>query len=233
MSIIIGSARTSHADKPAQVSTQNYYNPKEGYWLAYEPIKSPHRLSRAMFEACENNNIGYSQPYRFTAESDWQNNIKSIAKIKNSVTCDCSSLVHLAIRQAYGVNLPGTFVTWTMGKIMTESGLFKEPVKVQNANQLKDGMILICDGHTVGVIDTNYLFKILVPHPILVKDDANEDVLYLQIALNKVMKSKLTEDAEFGEKTKAALMKFQTKYKLERSGIYDKSCQKVFKNILN
>lgn len=232
MSIMIGSARTSHANQDAQVSMQNYYNPKQGYWYAYKPKKNSFRLSRAMFEACENNNIGYSQPQRYTLESAWQNKIQSIKFIKDKVTCDCSSLVHLCIRQAFGVNLQGVFTTYYMDKILTESGLFEPKIKVNSERQLSDGMILLSNNHTVIVINTNDLSHIIIPRPILTLGDKNEDVYYLQICLNKLMKKGLNQDGEFGTKTQLALMSFQKKQKLTQDGVYGVETKKKFKKLL-
>lgn len=156
MSILIGSARSKGFFEGKQVSEQAYYtHMPEGYWLGFAPKTKGDKLAKAMREACDNNLIIYSQPYR---EQAWNEFTKtgSIAKINKRVYTDCSALVRLCIRQAFGIELPN-FNTASEPDILRKSKLFEEPVKITSANQLKLGMILVTPkkGHTAIVTELN------------------------------------------------------------------------------
>ena len=156
--VLLGSARSSfgHSEKGDQsgkeVSTQGFYLPDCGYWLGFK-LKNNLlgvNLGKAMLEACENNNIGYSQPYRMTAREAYCR-YGSIKGIKELCTCDCSSLVNLCLL-SIGVNLPN-FNTASEPQVLRKSGLFDE-VKVKSEKDCTTGMILVTPtkGHTLIVI---------------------------------------------------------------------------------
>lgn len=142
----IGSARSSRLNKEDQVSTQPYYTHSQGYWLGYEPKTKADALASAMLDACNNNNLLYSQPYRNEA---WNNFKTSIKGIKKTSHCDCSSLVRLCIRQVYGVKLPN-FNTDSEKSVLKNSGLFYPPKRIYSAKDCTPGMVLVSPrkGHT-------------------------------------------------------------------------------------
>ena len=157
-SVLLGSARSSygHPEKGDQngkeVSTQGFYLPSQGYWLGYKFKNNllGVKLGRAMLDACNNNYIGYSQPYRITGRQAYCK-YGSISGIKENCSVDCSSLVNLCLL-SIGVSLPN-FNTASEPKVLRNSGLFDE-VKITKAEQCTTGMILCTPtkGHTMIVI---------------------------------------------------------------------------------
>ena len=157
MSVLIGSARSSfgspqNGDQTGkEVSTQNFYLPSCGYWLGFK-LKNKGlaiKLANAMNDACHNNNIGYSQPYRMTGRAAY---IKAGSIKKMDLCCvDCSSLVNLLL-YSIDIILPN-FNTATEPYVLRKSGLFDE-VKVKKESDCETGMILVTPtkGHTVVVI---------------------------------------------------------------------------------
>lgn len=235
MSVLIGSARTSHTTQEGQVSTQGYYNPKSGYWLGFEPKNNGKKLANAMNQACNNDKIGYSQPLREEAWNLYKTKIKDIDMYCHT---DCSALVRLCIRQAYGISLPN-FWTGIEQKILNDSGLFKPPVKITNESQCTLGMILLTEinQHTVIVTDcdkTSSEHKLQLPSciPMLHSGSMGPQVRYLQECLNIAMSSHLVVDGEFGPKTENILRAFQLQNNLEVDGIYGiKTQQKLQKKL--
>lgn len=235
MSVIIGSARTSHTSQDGQVSVQGYYNPKSGFWYGFEPKNSGSKLSKAMLQACNNNYIGYSMPNREEAWNSYRTSIKDI-----NVYChtDCSALVRLCIRQAFGVSLPN-FYTGNQRAVLNNSGLFKPPIKVTNENQCTTGMILLSEinTHTVIVITANKSSnssKLELPscQPMLRMGSKGQEVAKLQQCLNIAMSSHLVVDGDFGNNTDNILRAFQLSHNLEVDGIYGTKSQAKLKNKL-
>lgn len=158
MMVIFGSARSDFGSPQKgdqsgkEVSTQNFYLPSCGYWLGFKAKNNllGVKIARQMLDACGNNNIGYSQPYRLTARQAYCR-YGSIKGIKELCTCDCSSLVNLCCLAA-GISLPN-FNTASEPQVLRSSGLFDE-VKVTKPEHCTTGMILVTPtkGHTVIVV---------------------------------------------------------------------------------
>lgn len=234
MSIIIGSARTSHTTQEGQVSTQNYYNPRSGFWLGFEPKNNKKKLANAMSEACNNNKIGYSMPNREEAWNAYRTSIKDI-----NVYChtDCSALVRLCIRQAFGVSLPN-FWTGIQKSVLDNSGLFKPAIRVTNESQCTTGMVLLTEinEHTVIVISGNDKknSKPYIPScsPMLRKGSKGQEVAMLQTCLNIAMSTHLVIDGDFGNNTDNVLRSFQLSHGLEVDGIYGSKTREKLKGKL-
>ena len=158
MMVLFGSARSNfgspqNGDQSGkEVSTQGFYLPSCGYWLGFKPKNNllGVNIARQMLDACGNNNIGYSQPYRITAREAYCR-YGSIKGIKEPCTCDCSSLVNLCCL-ASGISLPN-FNTASEPQVLRKSGLFDE-IKVTKPEHCTTGMILVTPtkGHTVIVV---------------------------------------------------------------------------------
>lgn len=159
MSVIVASARSSfgHPEMGDQngkeVSMQEFYLPKQGYWLGFMPKdgKLANKMVKCITNVCNNEHVGYSQPYRMTLREAYVK-YKSFKAIKVDCGCDCSSLIN-TILFACGHNLP-VFNTSTMPAILRKSKLFTE-TKITKSTQCKNGMILVTPtkGHTMLVVD--------------------------------------------------------------------------------
>lgn len=69
-------------------------------------------------------------------------------------------------------------------------------------------------------------------NPTVKSGSKGAEALNLQKDLNYVMNARLVEDGDFGAKSKAALIAFQTKYKLTADGIYGTKSQAKMKKLL-
>lgn len=159
MSCIVGSARSSYNSPQAgdqsgkEVSQQSFYKHKP-YWLGFL-LKDKNlrpKLAQSMVDACNNNNIGYSQPYREQGRRAYVK-VGSISKM-GLCTVDCSSLVNLCL-YSIGINLPN-FNTASEPQVLRNSGLFTEK-KVYNEKDCELGMILVTPskGHTLIVTQSD------------------------------------------------------------------------------
>ena len=159
MSVIIGSARIDENGKARggkagdqtgkEVSEQKYYMHSKG-WYMFRAKSADHakKLSEAMKQACNNNNIGYDQSNR--AIMTMLKKYGSMAKISEKTETDCSNLVRGCIYQATGKDV-GSFSTAGEPSVLEKSGLFNAKISVTSKTVLKAGDILVTKtkGHTV------------------------------------------------------------------------------------
>ena len=248
MSVTIGSARidergransgaagdqkqTGKPDKRGEVSMQDFYVSSKGWIVArLKDPKAALKCAKAMETACNNPNIGYDQYQRYGLAPG-----KEDVDTKKKVETDCSALVRRCIYDATGKDV-GDIRTITMHSALPKSGLF-EPLKNYTSGMtLCTGDILFTghlgspvSGHTVIVVkgaepgsvkETKVSSK--VAQPTLKVGSKGEEVKKLQKNLNtlKVTSTVLAVDGDFGEKTKAAVIKFQKANGLEADGIY-------------
>ena len=159
--VIIGSARmgengsitggkkgdqkqTGKDDYKGEVSLQKFYVHKKG-WYILRP-KSPevaNALAIAMYNACNNKNIGYNQSQRLDI-------MKTGTQTTVPTNCDCSSLVRKCILEASGKDV-GNFTTYNEALILVKSALFREKERFTSNSTLYTGDVLVtCSkGHTV------------------------------------------------------------------------------------
>lgn len=177
---MIGSARSSKLPANQQVSTQDFYIHSQGYWLGFEPIdkKKAAALAAAMLDACNNDNLLYSQALRGEA---WQAYKSSIKAIKKKVHCDCSSLVRLCIRQAFGRELPN-FNTDNEPSVLEKSGLFKKAKRIYSVKDCTNGMVLVTPhkGHTA----------------IFISESVNSPRKYKKAVIEQIMRGELGNGKE-------------------------------------
>ena len=167
MGIIIGSARhdeagkytngykgdqlqTSIPDVTGEVSFQNFYIHKKG-WYILRPKKEElaDLIALKMKTACNNANIGYSQTDRYSI-------IKCGTGSTVRTNCDCSSLVRQCIKEASGFDV-GDFNTANEATILEKSGLFCTRISYTVGFNLYAGDVLVTKqkGHTVIVVEGN------------------------------------------------------------------------------
>lgn len=165
MPVIIGSARSDENKKYSggkkgdqrqnsvndyigEVSMQNFYNHKKGWYVLRPKFESvADQIALKMKEACNNPNVGYSQ-------SDRTSILKNGVGTKVPTNCDCSSLVRECIKEATGKDV-GNFTTSDEAKVLEKSGLFNTRVAYKPGMDLYSGDVLVTKekGHTVIVTD--------------------------------------------------------------------------------
>lgn len=139
--------QTSNSDYAGEVSMQNFYAHKKG-WYIFRPKDESKAdlLAEAMQKACNNPLIGYSQSTR-------EGIIKYGIDTETPCNCDCSSLVRACIIYAYGIDV-GNFNTTVQVRVLTNSGLFTDKIKYSEGVLLYNGDILVTKttGHTAIVV---------------------------------------------------------------------------------
>lgn len=164
MSVIIGSARadenkkysggkkgdqrqTSSNDWSGEVSMQNFYVHKKGWYVLRPKDKLvADMIACKMKDACNNKNIGYSQSDRLGIIA---NGIETL----QPTNCDCSSLVRECIKEATGKDV-GNFTTGNEANILERSGIFEARKVYKQGMKLYVGDVLVTKekGHTVIVV---------------------------------------------------------------------------------
>lgn len=164
MSIVIGSARsdenkkyvggkkgdqrqTSSNDCSGEVSMQNFYVHKKGWYVLRPKDKLvADMIACKMKDACNNKNIGYSQSDRLGIIA---NGIETL----QPTNCDCSSLVRECIKEATGKDV-GNFTTSNEANILERSGIFETRKVYKQGMKLYAGDVLVTKekGHTVIVV---------------------------------------------------------------------------------
>ena len=103
MAVKIGSARSSYGNTAPgdqnggkEVSTENWYLHCKG-WIVLRAIDPAQRerIALAMERACDNNDIGYSQPTRNTLYENVKPCGFDPARTSKKVNTDCSALVRV------------------------------------------------------------------------------------------------------------------------------------------
>lgn len=163
MAVKVGSARssfgnTSPGDQAGgkEVSTQDWYLHSKGWYVyrARDP-EEREKIALAMEKACENNDIGYSQPTRDMLWNDVKASGYDPSKTTKKVNTDCSALVRVCC--AYAGIMLGDFITSNEGSVLVGSGQFDRLTAdkyCKQADYLMRGDILCTrtKGHTVVVL---------------------------------------------------------------------------------
>ena len=163
MAVRIGSARSSYGNTAPgdqnggkEVSMENWYLHSKG-WIVLRAIDPAQRelIAVAMERACDNNDIGYSQPTRNTLYE----NVKSCgfdpARTSKKVNTDCSALVRVCVNFA-GIKA-GNFITSGEVRVLMATGAFMQftdDAHCRSSARLLRGDILVTrtKGHTVAVL---------------------------------------------------------------------------------
>lgn len=160
--VIIGSARHDEFGKLAgkagdqlqsgcgndfkgEVSMQPYYKHKYDWnVLRFKDVANRHKMAERMVKACNNPNVGYSQPQRLGIVNDG-------VESKKLTNADCGTTVRACFKEATGKD-PGNFNTETEVAALTRTGLV-DLVNVSE-KELMIGDILVSKkkGHTAVVV---------------------------------------------------------------------------------
>lgn len=190
------------------------------------------QIALAMERACDNNDIGYSQPTRNTL----YDNVKSCgfdpARTSKMVNTDCSALVRVCVNFA-GIKA-GNFITSSEVRVLMATGAFMQftdDAHCKSSARLLRGDILVTrtKGHTVVVLSNgakaneeigSSTFKL--GDRLLKNGSVGVDVKQLQEALIRLGIScgDYGVDGEFGDCTEMAVIAFQKQHALEPDGEY-------------
>lgn len=163
MAVKIGSARSSYGDtspgdqnKGLEVSTQDWYKHSKGWVvLRAKDADAREKIATAMQRACDNNDIGYSQPTRLTLYNNVKDKGFDPALTTKKVNTDCSALVRVCC--AYAGIMVSDFITSNEASTLMASGKFEKLTDdkyTTKSDYLKRGDILVTKtkGHTVVVL---------------------------------------------------------------------------------
>lgn len=164
--LIVGSARIDENGRTSggkkgddtykEVSFQEFYYHSKGWTLirAKDPTVAK-RLAQAMIEACENDNVGYSQDSHGCSRN-YVKKYGSFAQITERINEDCSGLIGGCVYQATGIDVfaSGNMYTGNEVEKLKATGLFDIYYTVDHSTCLCDGDILVTKttGHTVMVV---------------------------------------------------------------------------------
>ena len=242
MAVRIGSARSSYGNTAPgdqnggkEVSTENWYLHSKG-WIVLRAIDPTQRelIAVAMERACDNNDIGYSQPTRNTL----YDNVKSCgfdpARTSKKVNTDCSALVRVCVNYA-GIKA-GNFITSSEVRVLMATGAFMQftdDAHCKSSARLLRGDILVTrsKGHTVAVLSDgakaaeekqSMPAEYALGDRLLKNGCVGADVKQLQEALIRLGIScgDYGADGEFGDCTEMAVIAYQKQHALEADGEY-------------
>ena len=228
--VYVGSARSSYGNTTPgdqnggrEVSREKYYVHSKGWYvIRAKDAAAREKIAVAMEHACDNNDIGYSQPTRLTLYNDVKAFGFDPAKTTKPVNTDCSALVRVCVHYA-GITVDN-FITSNEVSMLTATGafeLFKDDKHCKSSDFLKRGDILVTrtKGHTVVVLNDGakadqepetIVYKL--GDRILRNGMDGEDVKELQgmlISLDYDCGA-WGADGEFGDATELAVERFQT-----------------------
>ena len=232
MAVIIGSARSSYGNtNPGdqnggrEVSREKYYVHSKGWVvLRAKDAAAREKIALAMERACDNNDIGYSQPTRLTLYNDVKGTGFDTAKTTKKVNTDCSALVRVCVQFA-GIEV-GDFITSNEASVLMATGAFEkftDDAHCKSSERLLRGDLLVTrtKGHTVAVLSNgakageevvSVAYKL--GDRILKNGMDGDDVEELQTYLIGIDYDCgiWGADGEFGDSTEQAVRKFQTSH---------------------
>ena len=227
--IYVGSARSSYGNTTPgdqnggrEVSREKYYVHSKGWHvLRAKDAAAREKIAVAMERACDNNDIGYSQPTRLTLYNDVKAFGFDPAKTTKPVNTDCSALVRVCVHYA-GITADN-FITSNEVSMLMATGkfeLFKDDEHCKSGDHLLRGDILVTrtKGHTVVVLNdganaseevVSIAYKL--GDRILRNGMDGEDVKELQTMLISLDYDcgAWGADGEFGDATEQAVEQFQ------------------------
>ena len=146
-----------------EVTTRSYYDKKWLYIYRPTSINLAESLVKSMYNACENNNIGYGQSDRLTLYYECLRLVKggrilpsTIKDVTKKVNCDCSSLVALCCI-ACGLRVNPSMTTWNQYGELKATGCFEiiNFATIKSPDYLDYGDILQAEQHTAIVLESN------------------------------------------------------------------------------
>lgn len=182
------------------------------------------KIAENMIELVENPHVGYNQDKRLTLDYEAKKVDYDFKKITVNCDTDCSQATAECIIGA-GIPIDPDMYTGNEKQLIEKTGQFTTfdgKSYIESDQKLKVGDILFKIGHSAVVVKVQFIISRIIKYtegkPIM----SGEDVKHIQKRLNKVMKSKLDEDGEYGPKTAAEVVRFQAKKKLTPDGIVGK-----------
>ena len=182
------------------------------------------KIAQNMIELVENPHIGYNQDKRLTLDKEAKKVNYDFKKITVDCDTDCSQSTAECIIGA-GIPISPDMYTGNEKQLIEKTGKFKtyDDKSYTNSDQkLKAGDILFKIGHSAVVVRVQYIISRVIKYQAGKPIMSGEDVTKIQKKLNKVMKTDLTLDGEYGPKTAAEVMRFQAKKRLTADGIVGK-----------
>ena len=163
MAVMIGSARSSYGNTSPgdqnggrEVSREKYYLHSKGWYvIRAKDAAAREKIALAMEHACDNNDIGYSQPTRNTLFNDVKAHGFDPACTTKPVNTDCSALVRVCVHYA-GIEVDN-FITSNEVSMLMATGAFEkftDDAHCKSSDHLLRGDILDTrtKGHTVVVL---------------------------------------------------------------------------------
>lgn len=182
------------------------------------------KIAQNMIELVENPHIGYNQDKRLTLDKEAKKVNYDFKKITTDCDTDCSQATAECIIGA-GIPINPDMYTGNEKQLIEKTGKFKtydDKSYTQSDQKLKVGDILFKIGHSAVVVRVQYIISRVIKYQAGKPIMSGEDVTKIQKKLNKVMKTDLTLDGEYGPKTAAEVIRFQAKKGLTADGIVGK-----------
>lgn len=182
------------------------------------------KIAQNMIELVENPHIGYNQDKRLTLDKEAKKVNYDFKKITTDCDTDCSQATAECIIGA-GIPISPDMYTGNEKQLIEKTGKFKtydDKSYTQSDQKLKVGDILFKIGHSAVVVRAQYIISRVIKYQAGKPIMSGEDVTKIQKKLNKVMKTDLTLDGEYGPKTAAEAIRFQAKKGLTADGIVGK-----------
>lgn len=207
-----------------EVRLQEWYQRTKGWSAVFRAKDKKKRelIARAMEQACANDCIGYDQSQRTTLYDAAKLYDFDMSKITKDVETDCSALVSVCCNAA-GIVVSKDMYTGNEKKALEATGeftVYTETDYLTAAGKLIRGDILLGEGHTAIVTRKQYV--ITKEWEYKKPNLKGKEIKYIQKALNKHAKSGLDVDGVFGQKTGAAVVRFQKSVGLSPDGIVGK-----------
>jgi len=205
-----------------EVCIRSYYKKNWHTLLRAKDINVASRMANNCEILCENDLVGYDQNQRNSLRTELQK-VRFISQdLITLCETDCSAFMSV-VAECAGVAMYGQYVngnaptTSNMVQRFYATGMFDvltDKVYMNSEKRLKRGDILVCNGHTVMILDDGTLQE---DRPVLAKGSKGAWVQTMQKALvNKGYK--LVCDSDFGMNTYNALVAFQGECGIEKDG---------------
>ena len=204
-----------------EVRVQEWYARAKGWSAVFRAKDKKKRelIAKTMEQACENDCIGYDQSQRTTLYDAAKLCDFDLSKITKDVETDCSALVAVCCNAA-GIAVSKDMYTGNQKKVLEATGEFTTYTTneyLAGAGKLVRGDIILGEGHTAIVTRKQYV--ITKEWEYTKPNKKSKEIKYIQKALNKHAKSGLDVDGVFGQKTGAAVVRFQKSVGLSPDGI--------------
>lgn len=182
------------------------------------------KIAQNMIELVNNPHVGYNQDDRISLDVEAKKVNYDFKEIKVDCNTDCSQATAECIIGA-GIPINPDMYTGNEKQLIEATGQFKTydgKDYIASDQKLKAGDILFKIGHSAVVVRVQFIISRIIRYdqgkPIM----SGEDVKHIQKRLNKLMKSNLEVDGEYGPKTAAEIVRFQAKKGLSPDGIVGK-----------